>query len=131
MWSVTTVITTIANGAVLDRSTLVPCGGAPPFNTPGTKESVNGTPAKWSGSGEPRNAISPRNPMTRIGSRSRFSHSPASVAASVIEESQRCLGRPAGESANLVQRIWRREGLKVPAKHKPRGRLWLNDGSHP
>jgi len=28
-----------------------------------------------------------------------------------------------------VQRIWRREGLKVPAKHKPRGRLWLNDGS--
>jgi putative transposase len=28
-----------------------------------------------------------------------------------------------------VQRIWRREGLKVPAKHKPRRRLWLNDGS--
>jgi putative transposase len=28
-----------------------------------------------------------------------------------------------------VQRIWRREGLKVPARHKPRGRLWLNDGS--
>ena len=28
-----------------------------------------------------------------------------------------------------VQRIWRREGMKVPAKHKPRGRLWLNDGS--
>jgi putative transposase len=28
-----------------------------------------------------------------------------------------------------VQRIWRREGLKVPAKHKPRGRLWLNGGS--
>ena len=28
-----------------------------------------------------------------------------------------------------VQRIWRCEGLKVPAKHKPRGRLWLNDGS--
>jgi putative transposase len=27
-----------------------------------------------------------------------------------------------------VQRIWRREGLKVPAKQKPRGRLWLNDG---
>ena len=25
--------------------------------------------------------------------------------------------------------IWRREGLKVPAKQKPRGRLWLNDGS--
>jgi len=28
-----------------------------------------------------------------------------------------------------VQRIWRREGLKVPKKHKPRSRLWLNDGS--
>ena len=28
-----------------------------------------------------------------------------------------------------VQLIWRREGLKVPAKQKPRGRLWLNDGS--
>ena len=28
-----------------------------------------------------------------------------------------------------VQRIWRREGLKVPSRHKPRSRLWLNDGS--
>ena len=28
-----------------------------------------------------------------------------------------------------VLRIWRREGLKVPWKQKPRGRLWLNDGS--
>lgn len=28
-----------------------------------------------------------------------------------------------------VARIWRREGLKVPAKHPKRGRLWLNDGS--
>ncbi len=28
-----------------------------------------------------------------------------------------------------VQRIWRREGLKVPQKQHPRGRLWLNDGS--
>lgn len=28
-----------------------------------------------------------------------------------------------------VERIWQREGLKVPAKQKPRGRLWLNDGS--
>ena len=27
-----------------------------------------------------------------------------------------------------VQRIWRREGLKVPQKQRPRGRLWLNDG---
>ena len=28
-----------------------------------------------------------------------------------------------------VERIWRREGLKVPAKQPRRGRLWLNDGS--
>ena len=28
-----------------------------------------------------------------------------------------------------VRRIWRREGLKVPKKQRPRGRLWLNDGS--
>lgn len=28
-----------------------------------------------------------------------------------------------------VQRIWRREGLKVPSKQPKRGRLWLNDGS--
>jgi transposase InsO family protein len=28
-----------------------------------------------------------------------------------------------------VQRIWRREGLKVPQKQRPRGRWWLNDGS--
>ena len=27
------------------------------------------------------------------------------------------------------QRIWRRAGLKVPQQHKPRGRLWLTDGS--
>jgi putative transposase len=28
-----------------------------------------------------------------------------------------------------VERIWRQEGLKVPAKQKKRARLWLNDGS--
>ena len=28
-----------------------------------------------------------------------------------------------------VARIWRREGLKVPAKQPKRNRLWLNDGS--
>ncbi len=30
---------------------------------------------------------------------------------------------------NRVQRIWRRDGLKVSKKQPPRGRLWLNDGS--
>jgi transposase InsO family protein len=36
-------------------------------------------------------------------------------------------GLPVGK--DRVERIWRREGLKVPQKQKPRGRLWLNDGS--
>jgi transposase InsO family protein len=39
--------------------------------------------------------------------------------------------RAEGWSANhkRVERIWRQEGLKVPAKQPKRGRLWLNDGS--
>ena len=28
-----------------------------------------------------------------------------------------------------VERIWKREGLKVPKRQSKRGRLWLNDGS--
>src|SRR6266481_5336682 len=36
-------------------------------------------------------------------------------------------GWPVGK--DRVQRIWRREGLKVPQKQRPRGRLWLQDGS--
>ena len=28
-----------------------------------------------------------------------------------------------------VERIWRKEGLRVPQKQPKRGRLWLNDGS--
>jgi putative transposase len=39
--------------------------------------------------------------------------------------------RAAGWQVNRkrVERIWRREGLKVPQKQPKRGRLWLNDGS--
>jgi putative transposase len=32
-------------------------------------------------------------------------------------------------NAKRVERIWRREGLKIPAKQPKRGRLWLADGS--
>jgi putative transposase len=32
-------------------------------------------------------------------------------------------------NAKRVERIWQREGLKVPARQPKRGRLWLNDGS--
>ena len=28
-----------------------------------------------------------------------------------------------------IERLWRREGLKVPKKQPKRGRLWFNDGS--
>ena len=39
--------------------------------------------------------------------------------------------RDAGWNVNRkrVERIWRREGLKVPQKQPKRGRLWLSDGS--
>ncbi len=39
--------------------------------------------------------------------------------------------RQAGWHVNdkRVERIWRREGLKVPSKQPKRARLWLNDGS--
>jgi len=32
-------------------------------------------------------------------------------------------------SRDRVEQIWRREGLKVPKKQRPRRRLWLHDGS--
>jgi transposase InsO family protein len=32
-------------------------------------------------------------------------------------------------NAKRVERIWRREGLKVPPRQPKRGRLWLTDGS--
>lgn len=34
-----------------------------------------------------------------------------------------------GVNHKRVERIWRREGLRVPSKQPKRGRLWLNDGS--
>ncbi len=34
-----------------------------------------------------------------------------------------------GINHKRVERIWKQEGLKVPAKQRPRRRLWLNDGS--
>jgi transposase InsO family protein len=39
--------------------------------------------------------------------------------------------RVAGWTVNRkrVERIWRREGLKVPPRQPRRGRLWLNHGS--
>src|SRR5262245_11278032 len=65
----------------------------------------------------------------------------AALTADIIELAQQCgrygyrkvaaLLRQAGWIINdkRVERIWRREGLKVPHKQPKRGRLWLADGS--
>ena len=39
--------------------------------------------------------------------------------------------REAGWSVSdgRIERLWRREGLKVPQKQPKKGRLWLSDGS--
>ena len=44
-------------------------------------------------------------------------HGPGSRAAGWVVNKKR------------VERIWRREGLKVPRRQPKKGRLWLNDGS--
>jgi transposase InsO family protein len=65
----------------------------------------------------------------------------ARLTADVVELARRfgrygyrriaALLRQAGWAVNRkrVERIWRREGLKVPPRQPKRGRLWLNDGS--
>jgi putative transposase len=65
----------------------------------------------------------------------------ARLTADIIELAKRygrygyrritALLRDAGWSVNRkrVERIWRREGLKVPQRQPKRGRLWLADGS--
>ncbi|MFQ3596644.1 MAG: IS3 family transposase [Sphingomonadaceae bacterium] len=64
----------------------------------------------------------------------------ARLTADIVELAKRCgrygyrritaLLRDAGWSVNRkrVERIWRREGLKVPQRQPKRGRLWLADG---
>jgi putative transposase len=69
---------------------------------------------------------------------------PVNTVVMGIAGSRRCSSEPAGRWAKTEWSvsppherrpvrgdpgIWRREGLKVPQKQKPRGRLWLNDGS--
>jgi transposase InsO family protein len=65
----------------------------------------------------------------------------AALTADVVELARRygrygyrritALLRDAGWAANhkRVERIWRREGLRVPQRQPKRGRLWLADGS--
>ena len=51
------------------------------------------------------------------------------MAAMATAGSRRCCAAGWTVNKKRVERIWRCEGLKVPAKQPKRGRLWLNDGS--
>ena len=46
-----------------------------------------------------------------------------------IAGSPPCLRCQVAAERQEVERLWRREGLKVPMKQPKRSRLWLNDGS--
>ena len=71
----------------------------------------------------------------------RAAEDEAALTADVVELAKRhgrygyrriaALLRDAGWAVNRkrVERIWRREGLKVPQRQPKRGRLWLADGS--
>lgn len=71
----------------------------------------------------------------------RGSDDEAALTADIVELAKRygrygyrritALLRDAGWAVNRkrVERIWRREGLKVPQRQPKRGRLWLADGS--
>jgi putative transposase len=71
----------------------------------------------------------------------RGSDDEAALTADIVELAKRygrygyrriaALLRDAGWAVNRkrVERIWRREGLKVPQRQAKRGRLWLADGS--
>jgi len=71
----------------------------------------------------------------------RAAEDEAALTADIVELAKRygrygyrriaALLRDAGWAVNRkrVERIWRREGLKVPRRQPKRSRLWLNDGS--
>jgi transposase InsO family protein len=87
----------------------------------------------WKGSGGQHRATQRRAP--------RATDDEAALTAAIIDWARQygrygyrrvtALLRAEGWRVNhkRVERIWRREGLKVPARQPKRGRLWLNDGS--
>src|SRR5262249_28610272 len=83
-------------------------------------------PVRRSGSIARRNARSRAVVRTRSVSPPILSSLPGNGYRKIAE-----LLRQAGWTINdkRVERIWRREGLKVPHKQPKRGRLWLADGS--
>src|SRR3954454_11601081 len=86
--------------------------------------SPSGAPVRRSDSTVRRSARYRGAVKTKSGSLPTPSHWPGNTAAMAMLEQ-------AGWLVNdkRVERIWRREGLKVPHKQPKRGRLWLSDGS--
>src|SRR3954452_4215072 len=89
----------------------------------------SGAPVRRSDSTVRRSARYRGAVKTKSGSLPTPSHWPGNTAAMAIARSPGCWSRRAGWSTKRVERIWRREGLKVPHKQPKRGRLWLSDGS--
>ena len=82
------------------------------------------------GNGEGHNGTSRILCWTKMPSPERSLPWRRSTGATATGGSRHCCGGAGWlVGKDRVQRIWRREGLKVPQKQRPRGRLWLNDGS--
>src|SRR2546421_9339916 len=87
-------------------------------------------PVRRSGSIARRNARSRTVVATSSVSQPILSSLPGNTAAMAIARSPSSCARRAGSSNDKrVERIWQREGLKVPHKQPKRGRLWLAGGS--
>ena len=92
--------------------------------------SPSAAPVRRSGSTARHSARCRGAAMTRNVSPPIPSRLPGNMAATAIRKIAGLLEQ-AGWLVNdkRVERIWRREGLKVPHKQPKRGRLWLADGS--
>jgi len=91
-------------------------------------------PARRPASTARRGASSRGAGTTRNSSPPTSSGWPAGTAAAAAARSPSCPLRSTAAGwavdGKRVERIWRRDGLKVPARQQPkRGRLWLADGS--
>src|SRR5438093_13189990 len=83
-------------------------------------------PVRRSGSIARRNARSRAVVRTRGVSPPILSSLLGNTAAMAIARSPNCC---AGRAGQRVERIWQREGLKVPHQQPKRGRIWLTNGS--
>jgi hypothetical protein len=110
----------------------VPRAGAPVSST-----SKQSRPSPSAALGQHRSASTARREPQGAAGRDEEAALTADIIALAREHGRRgCRKIPAllhaagwVVSAKRVGRIWRREGLKVPAKQPKKGRLWLADGS--